>query len=93
MDLHRIIQAAAQVTGVPATIITSRHRGTSAVTDARSIALAISHSHHPHLTRERLAATVGRTNHGTTLYHLRRVATLPHLPPLIREAESLLTSH
>jgi chromosomal replication initiation ATPase DnaA len=92
MDLHRIIQAAAQVTGVPAPVITSRRRGTTAVTDARSIVIAISRDHHPHLTAEDIAATVGRTNHGTTTYHLRRVATLPHLPRLITQAEALLTS-
>jgi chromosomal replication initiation ATPase DnaA len=90
MDLHLIIQAAAEATGVPPAIITSRRRGTSAVTDARTIAIAISAQLHPHLTRTDLAQTVGRTNHGTTLYHLARAAKHPHIPPLIAQALSHL---
>jgi hypothetical protein len=90
MDTHLIIQAAAAVTGVPAPIITSRRRGTSAVTDARTLVIHISQSLHPHLTREDLAQTVGRTNHGTTKYHLRRAAKHPHIPPLIAQATALL---
>ena len=90
LDTHLIIQAAAQATGVPASSITGPRRGTSALTDARTLVIHISQSLNPHLTREDLARTVGRTNHGTTLYHLARAANPPHIPPLIAQAISNL---
>lgn len=78
-----IIGQVACVTGVPAAAITGPRR-TNAVTLARFLCIAAIRKAWPHFSLSELAASVGRSDHGTAIHSLRQFQNLADQDPTFR---------